>query len=333
MNKHYTATLALLTGLLSTAAIAAPGEYWEVTSKMEMPGMPFSMPATTSKVCIAKGGEADPKKSSADKNCQMSDIKTVGKKTTYKVRCDRDGEVMTGIGEHTASAGSYESKMQLSGKSQGRDMNMTTLFSGKYLGGSCDTEEAGKKMKAQICDSSRFNSTAEWIGNADFYLRKESPCIEQRKQLCERVLKDAPKDARTYSALVSHDQQAGAEISIARECKLDMAATTKAMCKTFNEKNFNELAAYCPAEAKAFREAQRRKDCEGRSYTAETRAADLKKCLSGKGDSGSDEEAYSPKSKPNKTKSDESAEKSDSGSSTSTNVLEGAKKLKGLLGF
>ena len=33
------------------------GEYWEVTSKMEIPGMPFAMPVSSSKVCVTKGGE------------------------------------------------------------------------------------------------------------------------------------------------------------------------------------------------------------------------------------------------------------------------------------
>ncbi len=41
--------------VLSPWAVAAPGEYWEVTVKMEMPGMPFAMPATSTKICIAKG--------------------------------------------------------------------------------------------------------------------------------------------------------------------------------------------------------------------------------------------------------------------------------------
>ena len=103
MNRHYLAVLGMLTGLLSVAAYAAPGEYWEVTNKMEMPGMPFAMPATTTKVCIPKGSENNPEKTSGDKSCKMTDIKTVGNKTTWKARCDRDGEVMTGVGEQTTS--------------------------------------------------------------------------------------------------------------------------------------------------------------------------------------------------------------------------------------
>src|SRR5450756_2490872 len=50
------------------------------------------------------------------------------------------------------------------------------------------------------------------------------------------------------------------------------------LCQSINGNTVNALSAYCPAEAKAYREAARRKACERRSYTAK---ANLDKCLSG----------------------------------------------------
>jgi hypothetical protein len=325
MNRHYLAVLGILTGILSAAAHAAPGEYWEVTNIMEMPGMPFAMPATTTKVCISKGSENNPEKTSGDKSCKMTDIKTAGNKTTWKMRCDRNGEVMTGSGEQTTSPNGYEGKMQFSGKSRGQDMNMTMAFSGKRVGGSCDSEEQVKKMKAQICDTSRYHSTADWIGSADLILQPGSACGEQRKQLCDLVIKDTPKDVRAYNALQMHEQHMLGGISVARECKVDMTATTKSICKTLNSDNYNQLSASCPAEAKVYRETQRRRDCEGRSYTAETRAADIKKCLSGKDDAADD-------SAPSETASPQKSGKS-SGSNPASDALEAAKKLRGKFGF
>jgi hypothetical protein len=290
-----------------------------------MPGMPFSMPATTTKVCIAKGGENDPKKTSGDKDCQMTDVKTVGNKTTWKARCNHDGEVMTGSGEQTATANGYNGKIQFSGKSHGEDMNMKMAFSGKRIGGSCDTEEMVKKAKAQMCDTSRYQNTAEWISGSDIILQKDSPCADQRQQLCDMVRKDTPRDVRAYNALYMHDQQMKSAISLAKECKLDFAATTKAICKTLGEDNYNQLSSQCPAEAKKYREAQRRKECEGRSYTAETRAADIKRCLSGKGDT--EDDAASNEAKPAKKGSDSSND------NPAADILQNAKKLKGMFGF
>src|SRR4030065_2509687 len=74
MKRTLTLICALFVGALSTAAVGAPGEWWEVTAKMEMPGMPFAMPATTTKVCIAKGAVSDPHQSMQDKECKMTDI-------------------------------------------------------------------------------------------------------------------------------------------------------------------------------------------------------------------------------------------------------------------
>ncbi|TNC99148.1 MAG: hypothetical protein FD121_386 [Gallionellaceae bacterium] len=334
MNNRLITGIAVSACLFSTIALSAPGEYWEITSKMEMPGMPFAMPATTTKVCIAKGGERDPGKTTGDKDCQASDVKTVGNKTSWKVRCDHDGEIMTGSGEQTYTANGYQGKMRFSGKSHGRDMDMSSEFSGKRIGGSCDSEEAVKKAKAdqqkivgQMCDTSQYRDTADWIYGSHFILQAETPCPPAlRNQLCEKVRKDAPSDAKTYNALVNYEQQKGVA-SVAKECKLNIAATTKAICKTLNGKNHNQLSAHCPAEAKAYREVQRRKDCEGRSYTAETRAADLKRCLSGKEDESSaeddtQEEAPAPRkaSKP-------------ANGNPAADALEGAKKLKGLFGL
>lgn len=323
MHKHLTAILSLLAVFTSAAVVAAPGEYWEVTTRMEMPGMPFAMPPTTQKVCIPKGGENDPQKTSGDKDCKMSDVKTVGNKTTWKMRCDRDGEVMTGSGEQTTSAGGYKGKMKFSGKSGGQDMNMSSEFSGKRLGGSCDSEEQVKKIKSQMCDTSNYRNTAEWINASTLILQPNAACADQRKQFCDAVKKDAPRDVQTFSSLNQHEQHMLGGVSIVRECKLDMAATTRSICRKLDEKNYRELSAHCPAEAKTFRENQRRRDCEGRSYTAETRAADFKKCMSGQ-DDGEDSDDDEPDEMPAPRKP---------GKSPSSEALEGAKKLKGMFGL
>ncbi|MDP2806487.1 MAG: DUF3617 family protein [Gallionellaceae bacterium] len=341
MNLLRTALLTFAIGLISSNTNAAPGEYWEITNKMEMAGMPFAMPATTQKLCIPKGAENDPKSTAGDKNCQMTDVKTVGKKTTWKARCNHDGEVMTGIGEQTGSKDGYKGKIQFSGKSDGEDINMKMEFSGKRIGGNCDTEETGKKIKAQLCDTSNLESTADWVSASDIFLAKDSPCLEQRKQLCENVRKDAPKDAQTFYTLMMHDQQGNSRVSVAKECKLDMPAITKSVCKTINGKNYGQLSAYCPAEAKNYRETVRRKECEGRSYTAETREEDIRKCMKNISDDASDE--YSSENTPRRksgrkdAQEESSQQQENSGSSssgtTAADILNGAKKFKGLLGF
>lgn len=319
MKKILIACFAGITSLFSILAFGAPGEYWEITSKMEMPGMPFGMPAMTNKVCIGKGEETDPRKSSKDKDCEMTDIKTSGKKTSWKMRCNREGEVMTGSGEQTTSANSYQGTMRFSGK----DINMTQTYSGKRVGGTCDTgeavakaKEAGAKAKEQMCDTSQYRSPSDWISAGTvMILGKDAPCANKKEQLCGLVRKDAPNDANTYSALVQHDRANNGEV--AKACGLNMAATTKSICKKLREDNYNTLSPHCPAEAKSWREAKRKKECEGLSYTSKE---DLKACIDGTAG-----RSY--------TSSEETTASDTGGNNPAATVLEGAKKLKGLLRF
>lgn len=326
MNRHLVVPAAMMSALFSLAASAAPGEYWEVTSQMEMPGMPFAMPATTQKVCIPKGGENNPEKTSGDKSCKMSDVKTVGNKTTWKMRCDRDGEVMTGSGEQTTSPNGYQGKMQMSGKSGGRDMSMSTAFSGKRIGGSCDTEELVKKVNKQIAETCEISEkrAAELPNVGGIYLDKGAMCAAKRQEYCSAVRKHAGSDADTYVALLEYDKRASGigATAVGKACGIDMASTTRSVCKTLNGSNYDKLSPYCPSEAKSWREAQRKKECEGRSYTSKE---DLKACLSGKNPSHGGRSYTSDESESSSSKSGLS--------NPAGAAIEGAKKLKGMFGF
>ena len=324
MKKFHLATLAIVTGIsgiLCSGAHAAPGEYWEITTKMEMPGMPFAMPGTTQKTCIQKGRENDPSSTTGDKKCQVTDVKTVGNKTSWKMRCDQDGEVMTGVGEQSTTADGYEGKMQFSGKADGEDMDMTMSVRGKRVGGSCDTDEMLKKIQGQACDTSHLDSTSAWIMSAPNYLQKDSLCSDKKEELCRRVRKDAPVDPDAYGSLVLADTSMNA--NIAQACGIDMAATTAAICKTLNGHNIDQLSAHCPAQAKAYREEERRKACEGRKYTATDKTEAIRKCMSGELPAGNPQGDGTPSGTPTPAPSDNPAEE----------LLDTAKKLKGMFGL
>ena len=68
----------LVAGSASTAALAqGKDDLWEITTKMEMPGMPMAMPAQTQRLCIAKGGKDDdyiPRR----EGCRVQDSKRAG---------------------------------------------------------------------------------------------------------------------------------------------------------------------------------------------------------------------------------------------------------------
>jgi len=145
MSNHFFRPLRLTirraaVPLVAFAMIALPGsalaqgkdDMWEITSKMEMPGMPMAMPAQTSRMCTAKNRKDEdliPRR----ENCKLLDSNRSGNKITYKMACTGK-DAMNVTGEMTYGANSYEGKMMMTGQAEGQAMNMTQTFSGKRVG-------------------------------------------------------------------------------------------------------------------------------------------------------------------------------------------------------
>ncbi|MGI9133341.1 MAG: hypothetical protein ACR2I0_05255, partial [Rhodoferax sp.] len=129
-------------------------------------------------------------------------------------------------------------------------------------------------VKALMCDTSGKDTVQQMAMARTLF--DEKTCPGKKQPLCDAVRREAPRDQRVYLALVQYDKQI--ETRIAATCAINMEATTASLCKTFNSGNADLLTPYCPAQAKAYREAERRKLCEGRSYTAQE---SLARCLRG----------------------------------------------------
>jgi len=133
-KKHVFAVLVLIS--LPTTILAADGireGLWEITSKMEMPGMPTEMPPTTVKQCYTKEDVKDQKNViSRGKSCTMTDFSESGNKVSWKMKCsDKNASMFSG--ETVFSGDSYESVMTMqSDASKGKSMKMKV--NGKRIG-------------------------------------------------------------------------------------------------------------------------------------------------------------------------------------------------------
>lgn len=129
--KKILSGLAMLGLLSSTAAMAAGSdELWEVSSTMEMPGMPMAMPGQTVKVCLKKGNEKDPNNAiPKDRDCKMIDVKVTGNKAIWKMKCEGKSP-MEGEGEMTRGEGSYSGKTVFRMKHG----EMKMVYAGKRIG-------------------------------------------------------------------------------------------------------------------------------------------------------------------------------------------------------
>jgi hypothetical protein len=353
-------------------ALAAPGEYWEITNKIEMQGM--SMPGMTNKVCMPKGGEKDPR-NSADKSCEVTDMKGSGNKSSWKMRCDKNGEVMTGSGEMTTTPDRTEGTINISSAKTG---SMTMSFVNKRLGGACDSDEMKKKVEAQVAASNKelakmcegATSSRDWLQKSPMILEKSAVCANKKDQFCEIMNREVGRDVDVYFNIKK------SYASVSKACGISMDAAKKSICKSVDANNGDftkqlrgdmghlytqQLRAECPGEMKTYAEVSRKRYCEGRGFT-EKQQMSLAACL--KGGSGDDQamQTADPEEPPMPVSSSKKSAKSskveaakaepsqeDSGSATKSPggisipglpgnvspdaVIDGAKKLKSLFGF
>ena len=348
MKKFLALFLFPIASMVSPLVYAVPGEYWEikVTSDMGgMPGMPSGATPFTMKQCMPNDRNYFlDKMNKQDKDCKLSNIKKSANNASFDITCNHDGEIMKGHGEFTLHGDTEEGTSHMSGKVQGHDMNMTQTTKVKRIGGSCDTEAEEKKVNdrmnankayaEKMMQDSKANTEAAcanwekdyaWVAVPDYYFGDQAMCAGKAVKLCEALRKDVTKNVKVYDDLNNIEKQPGRRISVIKECKVDMAAATKSICKTpMDNSNYETLSKYCPAEAKAFREVQRKKDCEGRSYTGVPAAEVIKRCMSG--DEGGNSSGSSNSGNANSTEKPVKDGTSD--------VLDSATKLlKGHFGF
>lgn len=124
----------LLATLAAVPAVSAQGkdELWEISTKMEMAGMPMAMPAQVNRVCVGKDRkDKDEHLVPRQSNCRMVDSKRSGSKFTYKMECTGN-DPMTMIGEMTFGNNTYDGQMRMTMTKTNDTMNMAV--SGRRVG-------------------------------------------------------------------------------------------------------------------------------------------------------------------------------------------------------
>jgi Protein of unknown function (DUF3617) len=149
MNVRRVAALAALAACSAVVFAQTPRRdgKWEVTTQIEMAGMPAGrgMPAMTTTQCITKEQAADPQKAvpqppqrgGAQSDCKVSDFKTTGSKINWTIKCTTP-QAVDGTGEVTYGTDTYEGlmtmNMQMARGGQTTPMQMTIKMNGKRLG-------------------------------------------------------------------------------------------------------------------------------------------------------------------------------------------------------
>jgi Protein of unknown function (DUF3617) len=107
---------------------------WEVTAKMEIPGMPFAMPPTTYNQCVTKK-DLVPDMAQKDQSCVVQEQKVAGDTVTWRIQCKGKDGTMDGEGRIKYAGKSYTGEMQMRMKDRsGALMTMKTSMQGKHTG-------------------------------------------------------------------------------------------------------------------------------------------------------------------------------------------------------
>ena len=131
-TPRVSAGIVLAFALATSMQASAQGkdDLWEVSTKMEMPGMPMAMPAQTNRFCVGKNRKDEefvPKQG----DCRMIESKRVGNKFNYKMDCSGANSAIVD-GAITFGNNVYDGQMRMAMKNTNDTMVMT--FTGKRVG-------------------------------------------------------------------------------------------------------------------------------------------------------------------------------------------------------
>jgi hypothetical protein len=115
LRKILVISVVLVASLSTSIAGSGPNMQegkWEVTTRMEMPGMSISMPEATSTQCLTKK-DFVPQGSQQGQECKITKTKVDGNTVTWTVKCSGQGGEMIGTGKMTYSGSSFKGTIEM----------------------------------------------------------------------------------------------------------------------------------------------------------------------------------------------------------------------------
>jgi hypothetical protein len=137
LTKTLVIVSLLATFIFAASAFAGPNMQegkWEITTKVEMQGMPMSMPATKHSMCLTDK-DMVPQKPEKNQDCKMIDTKVSGDTVTWKMHCKMDETVVDSNGKITYKKDKFDGVVHMTMTDPDSEkMEMTSTMSGKRIG-------------------------------------------------------------------------------------------------------------------------------------------------------------------------------------------------------
>ncbi|HTQ74785.1 MAG TPA: DUF3617 family protein [Burkholderiales bacterium] len=285
----------------SLSFAAGTDDLWEVTTQMNVPGMPPGMGGNTSQQCYEKDMRKNVTKGKNAQGCTVTDYKESGNKITITMSCKNN---RSAVMEYVFNPGRTEYKGTMRMKDGGRDMVMN--MSGRKIG-ACDAQQAKSEreqarseregqiaaMKAQA-DAARAQGEQARKQAFDAQIAECSKAVDTMDMgklgmygRCYKKSDDTCKTIMSNAAMTSPEVRSACTAKAAEFCK--RYQTQDGFAKARGDKNAAEMCGlsadqvkaslcpgaakaesldfvgrYCPNEAKPLA----KKYCTGRDYTS-----------------------------------------------------------------
>ena len=271
---------------IATAAGAAEGDLWEVTTQMNMAGLPPGMGGGTRQVCTEKG-DAKKAMQREDSKCKVTDLKETGTRIQMTMQCPEGTATMDTT--FNAARTEYKSTMKMTSKQGDMTMNMQ----GRRIG-SCDTAAAKAQQNAQVeqykaqsaaamaamqqnndqmiaeCRQAPVTMRIDKLGmfsqcdvtpqSCESYAK--SPQMAPVAKACTASAQDYCKNYQTRDGFLKASLYAERSEKL---CKVSNAQLKSTFCaQAAKSEDLPFLANQCPVEAKPLAQAH----CTGYDYTA-----------------------------------------------------------------
>ena len=285
---------AALLALPLVAAAQNSGELWEISTQMNIPGMPPGMGAQTQRVCQGDDPERRAASDKDQKDCKVTDKKQTATRTTITMTCKQG--TMTVDQQYNAARSEFKGSIKMNSKDGEFVMNTT----GRKVG-ACNVQQANREREEKIgamkkqAEAGIAASAAAQKQQTETQIKQCAEAVDKMqmsglgiygqchakkgdancKSILDSMNQTSPEAAKSCTARVGefckrYQTQDGflkarADENAAQMCGVTTASIKEAQCpKAAQGGSLLFLGTYCPVEAKPIAQEH----CAGRDYTS-----------------------------------------------------------------
>jgi hypothetical protein len=291
MGSRFFAAMLLAVPLAALAQNT--GELWEISTQMNIPGMPAGMGGQTQRVCQGDDPERRAASDKDQKDCKVTDKKQTATRTTITMQCKQG--TMTIDQQYNAARTEFKSNIKMNSK----DGEFTMSSTGRKVG-ACNVQQANRERDEKIEGIKQQHAAAmaagaaaqkqhaetqikqcaaavdnmQWNGLGMYgqcYKKADANCkssMDASNQMSPEIAKSC--NARVVEFCKRYQTQEGflkakGDENAAQMCGVTTASIKEAQCpKAAQSESLAFLGSYCPVEAKPIAQQH----CAGRDYTS-----------------------------------------------------------------